>query len=281
MRFLSDLPGTGKTTTANIIAKSLPDPPDEIYLASQSIWRRLGESLSWRPILTPHHTSSHISIIGGGNPIRPGAITRAHGGTLILDELLEFSTSVQESLRESLETRVVHLARSHGMKTFPAQFLLLATTNLCACGNFLPSDPDRCVCSSFRLQKYLNRISGPVFDRFQIIVVADYFSDKPEVDATSLKDMVVKARNFALEQRGQAFPNSRLSVEETFKILSDDVFCRYFPELEYAHRKRMFLTQVARTIADIEGCKDILVAHLNEAYKISLKTFKQIIYSRG
>ena len=272
-------PGTGKTTTANIISRILSDPSNEIFLTSQSIWRRLGEKLSWRPILTPHHTSSHISIIGGGSPIRPGAITKAHGGTLILDELLEFSMAVQESLRESLETGVVHLARARDMRSFPAQFLLLATTNLCACGKFLPFDSDRCICSSFRLQKYLGRISGPVFDRFQIMVVADRFSGKPQIKASSLKDMVEDTQKFALEDRGQKFPNNRLSTEATYKILDESIFSRHFPELQYAHRKRISLTQVARTIADIDRSKDIKANHLNEAYELSIKVFKQITNS--
>ncbi len=272
-------PGTGKTTTANIIARSLPDPPDELYTVARSIWRRMGESLSWRPILTPHHTSSHISIIGGGNPIRPGAITKAHGGTLILDELLEFSTSVQEALRESLETGVVHLARANGMKTFPAEFLCLATTNLCSCGNFLPSYPDKCICSSFRLQKYLNRISGPLFDRFQVLIVADDFSNKPCIPALSLRDTIIQARDFALKRRGQTKTNSKLSVEKTYQLVSEDIFCRYFPELRYAHRKRISIIQVARTIADIDGSSDIRAEHLNESYNLSIKVLKQITSS--
>ena len=272
-------PGTGKTTTANIISRILSDPSDDIFLTSQSIWRRLGEKLSWRPILTPHHTSSHISIIGGGNPIRPGAITKAHGGTLILDELLEFSMAVQESLRESLETSVIHLARARDMRSFPAQFLFLATTNLCACGKFLPFDADRCICSSFRLQKYLGRISGPVFDRFQIMVVADRFSDKPQIEAHSLKEMVKATRQFTLEQRAQDFSNSRLSTEATYKMLDENIFARHFPELQYAHRKKISLTQVARTIADIDKSKDIKARHLDEAYELSIKVFKQITNS--
>ena len=272
-------PGTGKTTTANIISRILSDPSDDIFLTSQSIWRRLGEKLSWRPILTPHHTSSHISIIGGGNPIRPGAITKAHGGTLILDELLEFSMAVQESLRESLETGVIHLARARDMRSFPAQFLFLATTNLCTCGKFLPFDADRCICSSFRLQKYLARISGPVFDRFQIMVVGDRFSNKPKIEASSLKEMVKDTRKFALEQRTQNFSNSNLSTEATYKMLDESVFSRHFPELQYAHRKKISLIQVARTIADIDKSKDIKARHLDEAYELSIRVFKQITNS--
>ena len=269
-------PGMGKTTTANLIATCLLDPSNEAHLISQSIWRRLGESLSWRPILTPHHTSSHIAIIGGGRPLRPGAITKAHGGTLILDELLEFTQSVQDSLREPLEKGVVHLARANGMKSFPAQFLFLATTNLCACGYFLPLYPDRCICSSLRLQRYLNRISGPVFDRFHLVVVADHFSDKALIDANTLKDEVFKARNFALKDREQFLSNSRLSIEKTYEFLSEKLFCRHFPELKYAHRKRIALTQVARSIADIEGEQKIHSTHLDEAYELSIRTLKQL-----
>ena len=272
-------PGTGKTTTANVISRVLSDPLDETFLTSQSIWRRLGEKLSWRPILTPHHTSSHISIIGGGNPIRPGAITKAHGGALILDELLEFSMAVQESLRESLETGVVHLARARDMRSFPAQFLFLATTNLCACGKFLPFDADQCICSSFRLQRYLGRISGPVFDRFQIIVVADRFSSKPQIKASSLRHMIEDTQKFVLENREQNFPNSQLSTEATYKMLDENFFSRHFPELQYAHRKRITLTQVARTVADIEKSEDIKMEHLDEAYELSIKVFKQITNS--
>ncbi len=269
-------PGTGKTTSCDIISRSLLDPSKDIFFESKSIWRRLGKNLTWRPIESPHHTSSHIAVIGGGSPIGPGAVTRAHGGVLVLDELLEYSSSVQESLREPLEKGKVYLARASGMRILPANFLFLATTNLCRCGKYLPHDSRRCICSSYRLQKYLDKISGPVFDRFHIIYVSDNFKEPQEIQSKEIYKVVQKARMFAIKSRGQVIPNGKLSPSETLKLDTDNQFDMHFPELSMQNRTKLSILQVARTLADIASYEKIKASFLNKAHKLSYETLYRI-----
>lgn len=269
-------PGTGKTTSCDIISKSLLDPTRDIFFESKSIWRRLGKDLTWRPIESPHHTSSHISVIGGGTPIEPGAVTRAHGGVLILDELLEYSGSVQEALREPLEKGKVYIARAGDIRIMPASFLFLATTNLCRCGRYLPNDSRNCVCSSYRLQKYLDKISGPVFDRFQIVYVSDEFVGSQNIKSNEIYLTVKKARSFARSNRDQIIPNGKLPPTETLKLDPKKNLDRHFPELSRKNRNKIAMLQVARTIADIAEEKYISPESLNEAYKLSHDTLYKI-----
>ena len=269
-------PGTGKTTSCDIISRSLLDPARDVFFEARSIWRRLGKNLTWRPIECPHHTGSHIAVIGGGTPIGPGAVTRAHGGVLILDELLEFSNSVQESLREPLERGKVYLARSNGMREMPASFLFLATTNLCRCGKYLPHDSRRCICSSYRLQKYLDKISGPVFDRFQIIYIADNFAGSQDIHSGEIYQVVQKARKFAVKSRGQVKPNGKLSAPDTFKLDPENKFDIHFPELATQNRTKLAILQVARTLADIASSERIKPEFLHKAHKLSYETLYRI-----
>lgn len=269
-------PGTGKTTSCDIISRSLLDPDKDIFFEARSIWRRLGKSLTWRPIESPHHTSTHIAVIGGGTPVGPGSVTRAHGGVLILDELLEFSNSVQESLREPLERGTVYLARASGMRQMPANFLFLATTNLCRCGKYLPHDSRGCICSSYRLQKYLDKISGPVFDRFQIIYIADNFVGAQEIHSGEVYKVVQNARKFAIKSRGQVKPNGKLSVPDTLKLDSENNFDMHFPELSMQNRTKLAILQVARTLADIALSEKLKVKFLHKAHKLSYETLYRI-----
>ena len=269
-------PGTSKTTSLDIISKSLINPTIDMFLESRAIHRRFGKNLNWRPIENPHHTSSHIAVIGGGNPIKAGSVTRSHNGVLMMDELLEFSNLVQESLREPLEKKTIYIARSSGVKAMPADFLFLATTNLCKCGNYLPHDSRNCSCSSYRLQRYLDKISGPVFDRFQITYVSDSFMGKQNIDSSKIYSKVLDAYEFRKNIRGQSKPNGKLSPVETFMLDKQNNFDRFFPELSKQNRKKIAILKVARTIADLENHKNISTDHLNEAYKLSYDTLYKI-----
>ncbi|RYZ76172.1 MAG: competence protein ComM, partial [Proteobacteria bacterium] len=130
--------GSGKSTLVDSIPTFINDPDELEFTEARKIWRASRRNLNWRPILRPHHSITPLAMIGGGASLWPGEITRAHAGVLIMDELLEFHPEIQESLREPVESGSISLVRAGASRTYPARVLLLATTNLCACGNFVP-----------------------------------------------------------------------------------------------------------------------------------------------
>ena len=131
-------PGSGKSTLVEAIPAWLEEPSLSEFETTQRLWRRMGHRLNWRPVVQPHHSTTALAMTGGGATLWTGEIARAHGGVLILDEMLEFNPQVQEALREPVETGVLTIARSGRVRKHPAQILLLGTTNLCKCGLFVP-----------------------------------------------------------------------------------------------------------------------------------------------
>src|SRR5207247_8415644 len=128
--------GSGKTTAASLLWRLIRKPDVSTFHACRQISKRFGSPISWRPLVNPHHTTPTLSLIGGGGHPRPGEITRAHGGVLLLDEYLEFDIHIQEALREPLDSGRITISRNSEVAIFPCEFLLLATTNLCKCGHY-------------------------------------------------------------------------------------------------------------------------------------------------
>lgn len=161
--------GSGKSLTAEIIhcLRIFPTLEEEISLFSKLTkgdFKKL-----WRPMVKPHHSITLQGLIGGGLQIQEGEMSRASNGTLIFDELLEFKPQVVEALREPLENGQVRVARSSGVSTFKSDFLWLATTNLCPCGDFTPGKPVECRYSLQKCRSYSQKLSGPLLDRFDMI----------------------------------------------------------------------------------------------------------------
>jgi len=272
-------PGTGKSTTAKIIATSLADPTEKQFRSSERIWRRLREKLFWRPIVVPHHTSSHIAIVGGGQPPSPGEITRAHGGVLILDELLEFRTSVQDALREPIETGKIRVSRSTRVAEFPSKFLLLATSNLCPCGNFIPEREHQCRCRTSTLTRYLEKFSGPILDRFEICHFAK--NQNREGSLISINDIQTRAkegREFARASRNQILPNSEVPISEiirSFKSKKEEQVLADLTEKSSLRRKHS-LVRGARSFADLERKESVRLSHIEAAKPLVLNNFKSL-----
>ena len=155
--------GCGKTTLVENLVTLLNPPDQKIFLESKKYWLISGRELNTRPVVQPHHSATPLSVIGGGRPLRFGEISLAHGGSLILDELLEFHPQVQSALREPMEKGMIYLSRTGARKFFPAASLVLATTNLCPCGHFQPGVNFQCRCSSLKLRNYIERLTGPLF----------------------------------------------------------------------------------------------------------------------
>lgn len=277
-------PGSGKT----MLAKRLPSilPPLSIEEALEttkihSVSGLLGQRTSLvaaRPFRSPHHTISDAGLVGGGTYPQPGEISLAHNGVLFLDELPEFKRSVLEVMRQPMEDRVVTISRARISVDFPANFMLVAAMNPCPCGYYNHPDQE-CVCSPGIVQKYLNKISGPLMDRIDlhVEVVPVPFKDLTEKrkgeESTAIRDRVMQARKIQ-EKRFEHDPlvhaNAQMSskqlqtycdIDQTGRSLLKNAMER----LSLSARAYDRILKVSRTIADLEGSENIRTEHLAEA----------------
>ena len=265
--------GSGKSTIVQTIHSLLEQPSPS---AAQEFCRyHMHKPLNWRPLRNPHHTTTCLAMIGGGVSAAPGEMTRAHGGTLVMDEFLEFETNVQEALREPMERGVIELIRSTTARTLPARFLLLATSNLCKCGGYEPGNERKCDCGSTRRRHYVQKLSGPVLDRFAIVVSSSLFQGKKSTKLREMFSAVEKAITFRLE-RGQEFPNCYLSAQELKKQLDLSAKPFLLEEDWVSERRILHLLRVSRTLADIEGQTRIQLDHLEDARSLTMKGHGQL-----
>ena len=277
-------PGAGKT----MLAKRLPTilPPLSLAEALEttkihSVAGKMGKHTSLvtlRPFRSPHHTISDVALVGGGSIPQPGEISLAHNGVLFLDELPEFKRTVLEVMRQPLEDRVVTVSRARQSVEYPASFMLVASMNPCPCGYHNHPEKD-CVCAPGVVQKYLNRISGPLLDRIDIHVevtpvafselTQEHLSEKSE----KVRDRVIKARDVQ-EERFKENENMHCNAQMSSKVLKQickideqgkDMLKRATDRLGLSARAFDRILKVARTIADLEDSKDITSAHLAEA----------------
>ena len=275
-------PGSGKTMMAKRIPSILPDLSFEesveitkIYSVS-GILQNKDALITKRPFRAPHHTISNSAMVGGGRVPKPGEVSLSHNGVLFLDEFPEFSRNVLEELRQPLEDREVNISRVNGTMTFPANIMLVSAMNPCPCGFYGYSD--RCTCSQNSVSKYLSKISGPLLDRIDIQVEAtdvDYedltFKEKAE-SSKDIKERVLKAHKIQLERykNDGIYFNSQLTAPliEKYCILGDSeqlILKQVFEKFKISARAYHKILKVARTIADLEGEKNINTAHLISA----------------
>lgn len=277
-------PGTGKTMLARGFAGILPDLSDDEIIEITGIHSAAGtldgDLLPEPPFRSPHHTSSYVSIVGGGAVPKPGEITLAHRGVLFLDEFPEFDKSVLEALRQPLEDKVITIARAKGTMHFPASFILIAAMNPCPCGNQGLRERE-CICSQSALYRYRRRLSGPIMDRIDIwLNVAQVdprkLSDRGRVEESSLavRQRVRAARNRQRERFARAglklSANAEMGVraiqafapltETSTKLLNESA-----SKLDLSARAYHRIIKLARTIADLAGAENITDDHLLEA----------------
>ncbi len=276
-------PGAGKT----MLAKRLPTilPPLTLQEALEttkihSVAGKLPENstlISRRPFRSPHHTISDVALVGGGGVPQPGEISLAHNGVLFLDELPEFKRTVLEVMRQPMEERKVTISRAKVALDFPASFMLIASMNPCPCG--FHNHPDReWTCPPGAVQKYLNKISGPLLDRIDLHVEVtpvpfSQLSDiKKEESSESIRERVMKARDVQLERfkNSGIYCNAQMSSKQLKEVCVIDnigqaLLKRAMEKLNLSARAYDRILKVARTIADLEGSEDIKPEYLAEA----------------
>ncbi|MDE3011755.1 MAG: YifB family Mg chelatase-like AAA ATPase [Pseudomonadota bacterium] len=257
-------PGCGKTLLAERLPGLLP-PLEECEVVSHAINRslaglplRAGE-LRQRPCRRPHHSTPAYALTGGGRPLRPGEMSLAHGGVLLLDEIPEFSRACIESLREPLESGLINIARVGGEAVFPADFQLVCTMNPCPCGNPADGSPG-CRCSPLQVMQYRSRLSLPVLDRIDLWVPvlpesASVLDGPPGDSSSTVRARVAQAYGIQLARQGCV--NARLRIGDTLvhaglrcaeQRIWHKIASRHRLSARGAHR----LLRVARTLADLE-----------------------------
>lgn len=277
-------PGSGKS----MMAKRLPSILPPLSLAESlettqihSVAGKLGKNMSLisqRPFRSPHHTISQVALVGGGLNPQPGEISLAHNGVLFADELPEFNKSTLEVLRQPLEDRKITISRAKYTVEYPCSFMFVASMNPCPCGYY--NDPThKCVCSPGQIQRYLNKISGPLLDRIDIQI---------EITPVPFKDISRSTQGESSASIRQRVINARLIQEQRFKDcngihcnaqMSERMIHQYaepdeaginllrtaMERLNLSARAYNRILKVARTIADLEASENVQPQHLAEA----------------
>ena len=277
-------PGSGKSMMAKRLPSILPPLSLSESLETTKIHSVAGKLskndslIATRPFRSPHHTISQVAMVGGGSNPQPGEISLAHNGLLFLDELPEFNRSVLEVLRQPLEDRHISISRAKYSLDYPASFMLVASMNPCPCGYY--NHPTKaCVCNPGQVHRYLNRISGPLLDRFdiQIEIVPVPFEkmaeQRPAESSETIRNRVIKARKIQEERFAQhpgIYCNAQMESKLLHQYASPDekglnLLRTAMTRLNLSARAYDRILKVARTIADLEGSKEVLSHHLGEA----------------
>ncbi|HAN19967.1 MAG: magnesium chelatase [Bacteroidetes bacterium GWC2_33_15] len=277
-------PGAGKT----MLSKRLPTiiPPLTLHEALEttkihSVAGKIDTETSLmtkRPFRSPHHTISDVALVGGGGFPQPGEISLAHNGVLFLDELPEFQRSVLEVMRQPLEDRVITISRAKFTVEYPASFMLVASMNPCPCGYY--NHPEKeCVCAPGSIQRYLNKISGPLLDRIDIHVEVvpvsyDKLSEiKPAESSSHIRERVIFAREIQskrFENAENIYCNAQMSSKQIREYCTIDsagqlLLKKAMEKLGLSARAYDRILKVSRTIADLENKENIQAYHLAEA----------------
>lgn len=286
-------PGSGKTMLARALPSILPDLTEEESLETTKIYSvtgniEPGESLvKTRPFRVAHHTTSRIGLIGGGSNPHPGEISLAHRGVLFLDEFPEFSRSTLESLRQPLEDGKVTITRAAGTLTFPAQFMLCAAANPCPCG-YLGDEKRECKCSPRQIERYKNKLSGPLLDRIDLHInvptveieklIPKKGTERKEEKSEAIRKRVVKARDTQYKRFSKAkiITNSDMRNKHIKKYVKIETEAQALLKqavnnFNLSARTYFRMLKASQTIADLEGSKTIQDNHVAESLQYRLR----------
>jgi len=276
-------PGAGKTMIAKRVSSILPQLSRSEYLEIAKIHSAAGlmsnglPSLFRRPFRAPHHTISQIGLVGGGSVPRPGEITLAHGGVLFLDEFPEFRRDAIEALRAPIEEGWILISRAKMTFLFPAQFLTICAMNPCPCG-YLTSSKHACRCSMSQIQKYHQKISGPILDRIDLhvempaIEYQDLVSQIPQESSNDIRKRVLRAREIQAKRfpRSVGKTNALMAVSEIRKYCTPTesgkkLLEQAMKELGLSARGYHKILKISRTISDLTESETIQEEHIAEA----------------
>ena len=276
-------PGSGKTMLARRLPTILPDFSFEEALETTKIHSvagllaRKNALVRQRPFRSPHHTISDAGLIGGGSYPRPGEVSLAHRGILFLDEFPEFKKNVLEMLRQPLEDGQVSISRAALSLTYPANFMLVAAMNPCPCG-FLGDTQHDCTCTPPMLQRYRNRLSGPLLDRIDLHVEVPRVPHKDLTDQSTIessmaiRERVNRARKIQNERLAPfgLHANSQMQTRHIRRFCKlnakgDALLEQVTDKLGLSARSFTRILKLARTIADLAGVEQIETLHLSEA----------------
>ncbi|WIF96197.1 YifB family Mg chelatase-like AAA ATPase [Caminicella sporogenes] len=276
-------PGAGKTMLARRFPTILPDMTIEESIEVTKIYSVAGllsdncSLITSRPFVSPHHTASKVSLIGGGKIPKPGDVSLAHLGVLFLDEFPEFQKSVLEALRQPMEDEEVTISRVNAKITYPSKFILVASMNPCPCGYY--NDPyNECKCSPSQVRKYLSKISGPLLDRIDIHVEVfpvkyqELVKNTKNQNSSEIKKKVDKARLIQLER----YKNEKINYNSQLspKLIKKYCHLKYkqnklletaFYKLKMSARSYNKIIKLSRTIADLNESEEIKTVHIAEA----------------
>ncbi len=276
-------PGSGKTMLARRLPSIMPPMTlDEALEATKihSVAGKLGSMsglLTQRPFRAPHHLTSQVALIGGGQSPQPGEVSLAHNGILFLDELPEFGRNVLEVLRQPLEDKKITVSRARYSVEYPANFSLVASMNPCPCGYY--NHPTKeCTCPPSAVYRYMSRISGPLLDRIDLhievtpVPLAEMMSERVEESSEAVRERVMRAREVQSKRfkglgiHTNSMMNSKMlreycPLDERSRLLLE----RAMAQLNLSARAHDRIIKVARTIADLAGSENIGANHISEA----------------
>lgn len=275
-------PGTGKSMLAQVLPHLLP-PMTRTEILEVTHLHSLANNnfdqlVTLRPFRAPHHSASTVAIVGGGNTIRPGEMSLAHGGVLLFDEFPEFARTTIEALRQPLETRVVSIARAKETADFPAHFIFVATANPCPCGYHGTSKP--CRCMPHQIAQYRRKLSGPILDRIDLYVNVHAVehrklletAQKPRTEGMDHARAAVSLARRRQSERYHDVPklnadmnNRELKSYAYFTDASKQMLDQAAEKFGLSGRAYMRCVKVARTIADLDDSDRIETKHVAEA----------------
>ena len=283
-------PGSGKTMIAKRMRTILPKISKDEMIEVSKIYSSIGlidskkGIIDKRPFRSPHHTSTKQSMIGGGSDAKPGEVVLAHKGVLFLDEIAEFDRKILETLRQPIEDKVINISRIKYNFEYPCNFLLVGAMNPCPCGYYMSEN--ECRCKTYEIDRYINKISGPLLDRFDLFVEVNSvpykeFKNIKEETSSDIRSRVQNARNIQ-EDRFKHY-NIRTNDEMNSSMINE--YCKLddesmktisliFNKYKLSNRSYTKLLKVARTIADLDEEINIKSNHILEAFSFRKAYYK-------